>query len=74
MPDPVLPQIRVTDSQIPEGSAGASAGVDSPSTTTDGGQSQRPKSSTSSEGQLTTVYTAMASIHADADPLSKMPK
>jgi len=41
-----LPKIRVTDPQ--NGSAGS--GLDSPSTTTDGGQSIRPRSATSSEG------------------------
>jgi hypothetical protein len=50
MSDPALPQIKVVDTQNPDGSAGGTPGLESPSTT-DGGQSQRPKSATSSEGQ-----------------------
>ncbi|KAF8866779.1 WD40 repeat-like protein [Acephala macrosclerotiorum] len=50
MADPPLPRIKVTDAQFQEGSATGTSGVDSPSTTTDGGQSARPRSATSSEG------------------------
>ncbi|KAE8451579.1 hypothetical protein EG329_003652 [Mollisiaceae sp. DMI_Dod_QoI] len=52
MADPPLPRIKVTDAQFPEGSATGTSGLDSysPSTTTDGGQSARPRSATSSEG------------------------
>jgi len=50
MSDPAaLPKIKVIDAHNLEGSAGTS-GVDSPSNTTDGGQSGRPRSATSSEG------------------------
>ncbi|KAF4632062.1 hypothetical protein G7Y89_g6078 [Cudoniella acicularis] len=43
--------IKVIDTQNLDGSAtGTSTGVDSPSNTTDGGQSGRPRSATSSEG------------------------
>lgn len=44
-----LPKIKVTDSQYPEGNGTA---LDSPSTATDGGQTARPRSATSSEGKL----------------------
>jgi hypothetical protein len=47
MSDPALPRIKVTDAQNLEGGASP---VDTPSTTTDGGQSARPRSATSSEG------------------------
>lgn len=47
MSDPALPRIKVTDAQNLEGAASP---VDTPSTTTDGGQSARPRSATSSEG------------------------
>ncbi|KUJ21898.1 uncharacterized protein LY89DRAFT_704673, partial [Mollisia scopiformis] len=50
MADPPLPRIKVTDAQFPEGSATGTSGLESPSTTTDGGQSARPRSATSSEG------------------------
>ncbi|CZS97259.1 related to WD repeat-containing protein 44 [Rhynchosporium graminicola] len=43
-----LPKIKVTDSQHPDGTA-----LDSPSTATDGGQTARPKSATSSEALKT---------------------
>lgn len=46
-----LPTIRVTDSQNQDGSP-AGGGLDSPSSATDGGQTARPKSQTSSEGNL----------------------
>jgi hypothetical protein len=54
MSDPALPKIKVVDTQNPDGNAGTggASALESPSTTTDGGQSQRPKSATSSEGQL----------------------
>ncbi|KAG4434459.1 hypothetical protein IFR05_010069 [Cadophora sp. M221] len=42
-----LPKIKVTDSQYPDGNGTA---LDSPSTATDGGQTARPRSATSSEG------------------------
>lgn len=56
MSDPALPQIKVVDTQNPDGSAGTgpTSALESPSTTTDGGQSQRPKSATSSEGNTQT--------------------
>ncbi|EHL00564.1 hypothetical protein M7I_3449 [Glarea lozoyensis 74030] len=45
-----LPKIKVIDTQNVNGNGqGSSVGIDSPSTITDGGQSGRPKSSTSSE-------------------------
>ncbi|KAL2075746.1 hypothetical protein VTL71DRAFT_689 [Oculimacula yallundae] len=42
-----LPKIKVTDSQYPDGHGTT---IDSPSTATDGGQTARPRSATSSEG------------------------
>jgi len=42
-----LPKIKVTDSQHPDGHG---TSLDSPSTVTDGGQTTRPRSATSSEG------------------------
>jgi hypothetical protein len=61
MSDVALPKIKVTDSQNLDGSAlGTSGGVESPSTTTDGGQSARPRSATSSEGvYLQSLYCAL---------------
>jgi hypothetical protein len=50
MSDAALPKIKVTDAQNLDGSATGTSGVESPSTTTDGGQSGRPRSATSSEG------------------------
>jgi len=50
MSDAALPKIKVTDAQNLDGSATGTSGVESPSTTTDGGQSARPRSATSSEG------------------------
>lgn len=50
MADVALPKIKVTDAQNLEGSAAGTSGVDSPSAATDGGQSTRPRSATSSEG------------------------
>ncbi|RDL39642.1 WD40 repeat-like protein [Venustampulla echinocandica] len=47
----VLPKIKVIETQnLDRSGAGASLSLDSPSNTTDGGQSARPKSATSSEG------------------------
>ncbi|TVY80849.1 putative WD repeat-containing protein, partial [Lachnellula suecica] len=46
----VLPKIKVIDAHNLEGSAAFSSGVDSPSNTTDGGQSARPRSADSSDG------------------------
>ncbi|KAH8672532.1 WD40-repeat-containing domain protein [Tricladium varicosporioides] len=51
MSDAALPKIKVIDTQNLDGSGtGTSTGVDSPSNTTDGGHSGRPRSATSSEG------------------------
>jgi hypothetical protein len=50
MSDAALPKIKVTDAQNLDESATGTSGVESPSTTTDGGQSARPRSATSSEG------------------------
>ena len=47
MSDIALPKIKVTDAHNLDGNAGGTSGVDS---TTDGGQSARPRSVTSSEG------------------------
>lgn len=52
MSEVAVPKIRVTDEKNLDGSSsinGASI-VDTPSTTTDGGHSIRPRSATSSEG------------------------
>jgi hypothetical protein len=58
MSDVALPKIKVTDAHNLDGSAAATSGVESPSTTTD---AARPRSATSSEGSLyleyVTVYT-----------------
>jgi hypothetical protein len=56
MSDPALPRIRVSDAQNAE--VGASP-VDTPSTTTEGGLSARPKSATSSEGMISLVNEAL---------------
>jgi hypothetical protein len=58
MADPPLPTIKVTDAHLAEGSGTGTA--DSPSTTTDGGHSARPISTTSSEGQSCDVYTLLS--------------
>ena len=53
MSDVALPKIKVTDAQNLDGSAAGTSAIESPSTnTTDGGQSTRPRSATSSEGSL----------------------
>lgn len=64
MSDAVLPKIEVTDAPNLEGSSVAAASL-SPSTT-DGGQSGRPRSPTSSEGasrgQLSENYSISVSF------------
>ncbi|CAG8980701.1 hypothetical protein HYALB_00007193 [Hymenoscyphus albidus] len=54
MSEIVLPKIQVIDTHNADGSTpdNSHPAIDSPSNTTDGGQSGRPKSSTSSEGNL----------------------
>jgi hypothetical protein len=52
MSEAALPKIKVTDAQNLDGSTTGASGVESPSTTTDGGQSARPRSATSSEGKF----------------------
>jgi hypothetical protein len=52
MSNAVLPKIKVNDPRNLDGSAAGAAGLESPSTTTDGGHSGRPKSGSSSEGMV----------------------
>lgn len=52
MSDAVLPKIKVNDPRNLDGNAAGGAGLESPSTTTDGGHSGRPKSGSSSEGMI----------------------
>lgn len=54
-----LPKIRVIDAQNLSGSAAGTSGVES--TTTDGGQSTRPRSATSSEGSLLDLFAQVSS-------------
>jgi hypothetical protein len=60
MSDAVLPKIKVTDPRNLDGSAAGTSGLDSPSTT-DGGQSGRPKSGSSSEGTLLQIFEHVCS-------------
>jgi WD repeat-containing protein 44 len=57
-----LPKIKVMDAHNLEGSATGTGtlGMDSPSNTTDGGTSARPKSATSSEGMFPSFLSYMA--------------
>jgi hypothetical protein len=58
MSSAALPKIKVIDTQNLNGSGhGNTAGIDSPSTITDGGQSGRPKSSNSSEGMFSFMHS-----------------
>jgi hypothetical protein len=66
-----LPKIKVIDAHNLEGSAGTS-GVDSPSNTTDGGQSGRPRSATSSEGMFPFVIVGLLVMWKAVSVLPKM--
>lgn len=61
MSDVALPKIKVTDAQNLDGSAVGTPAVESPSTTTDGGQSTRPRSATSSEGEFVSLFGRISS-------------
>jgi len=56
MSEVALPKIKVTDAHLADSSAAGTSGVESPSTTTDGGHSTRPRSATSSEGTFDDFY------------------
>lgn len=66
MSDAAMPKIKVTDTQNLDGSPTQPSGVESPSTTTDGGQSARPKSTTSSEGKMFDSYTCYIGTHSSS--------
>jgi len=61
MSDVALPKIKVSDAENLDGGAAGTSGVDSPSGT-DGGQSVRPLSATSSEGTFLDLYAKDASV------------
>jgi hypothetical protein len=73
MSEVALPKIKVTDEHHLDGGTNGASILDTPSTTTDGGHSIRPRSATSSEGIFPKVSMQVPVLHTSRVAIEHVP-